>query len=195
MNFFQRAPFALLGAVGLVSLASGAMQLEQNIADWLAVWKAITRPIWEFLFGWIFAWIGIEMPWWLKDYLSMGAIFSGMILRMRFFRWHLVNTGKMETLNIRVLSFEVSEAKKGQWARFYFGDLVLRMVFNFFFWPLEIAFRFMRFRRFYLDKTMSADVRSMILGSYQIYFETFFFALIIIAINYALIFGGAPAAG
>ncbi len=85
MNFFNgllsRAPFTILGMMGLFSIVGNFMTLEENIYQTLEAWRSVTRPIWDFLLGWLFEWIGWEMPWWVKDYLTMGVITTAAAAR------------------------------------------------------------------------------------------------------------------
>lgn len=80
-DFMGRTPFAILGAIGLLSMASQFINLADDIENWLKVWKAVTRPVWE----WIAGLIGYELPNWLKDYLTVGVIHAGMYVRTRYF--------------------------------------------------------------------------------------------------------------
>lgn len=51
MKFFNdllsRAPFTLLGMMGLFSIAGNFMTLEENIYQTLEAWRSVTRPIWD----------------------------------------------------------------------------------------------------------------------------------------------------
>lgn len=153
-NFLQRTPFALLGAVGLLSLIQDLMQWQEHIGAWLDAWQAVTRPIWDFLLGWLFEWFGWEMPWWAKDYLTMGAIGSGA-------------------------RFRVGMAAGGSLFRSIPNALI-----TFVSWPFWVAIAFRDLLTEHGDRESAA-----------VFLESFLYALLIIAINYALIFGGSPAAG
>ena len=77
-DFLGRTPFVLLGVLGLFSIVGTFMTLEENIAETLRAWRTVTRPIWEFLFSWPF---DLSLPWFLKDYLTLGVIVLGMQMR------------------------------------------------------------------------------------------------------------------
>lgn len=83
-DFMGQPVFALLGAIGLLSLVSGFLAIDEGIKDWLDAWKSITRPIWDFLLGWAFSLVDWTLPNWAKDYLTVGIIVHGM--RIRAFR-------------------------------------------------------------------------------------------------------------
>ncbi|MEO1775640.1 MAG: hypothetical protein AAFS07_11880 [Pseudomonadota bacterium] len=80
-------PFALLGAVGLLSLVSDFVGLADDVRALMEAWKAVTRPIWDVTLGPIFQWFGWPLPWWLKDYLTMGVIHAAMALRAKRALW------------------------------------------------------------------------------------------------------------
>jgi len=76
-DFLSRLPFALLGAVGLISLADFAINLHQYVQQWVDVWQTITRPLW----GLLFSYVDIIVPWYVADYMTLGLIVFGMELR------------------------------------------------------------------------------------------------------------------
>lgn len=82
ISFLQRQPFILLGAIGLVSLVDGLVDLPSDIGLWIDAWQAVTRPIWNFLLGWLFAFFSIDFPWWVADYLTLGFITLGSGIRV-----------------------------------------------------------------------------------------------------------------
>jgi hypothetical protein len=80
-GLLSRAPFTLLGVMGIFSIVANFMTLEENIYQTVEAWRSVTRPIWDFLLGWPFELIGWEIPWWVKDYLTMGVITLGGMFR------------------------------------------------------------------------------------------------------------------
>lgn len=73
IRFLFKAPFAILSAIGLLSIVGQFMTLEENLYQTLEAWRSVTRPVWELLLGWIFHLIGFKLPWWLSDYLTVGV--------------------------------------------------------------------------------------------------------------------------
>lgn len=73
--------FSILGAFGILSLASDIMPFERHIASAIELWQDLTRPVIEAAFGWVFEMFGLEFPWWLKDYLIMCIVATGMLAR------------------------------------------------------------------------------------------------------------------
>ena len=82
-DLFSTGPFVFLNANGLFSIVGQFMSLEENVYQTLEAWRTVTRPIWEFFLGWLFEWVGWEMPWWAKDYLTMGPITGASVVRAR----------------------------------------------------------------------------------------------------------------
>lgn len=64
----------IMSALTLLSLASTWVEWQQHVAVWIDAWRSVTRPVWDFLLGWLFSWIGWELPWWVKDYLTMAVV-------------------------------------------------------------------------------------------------------------------------
>lgn len=82
LKFLSRSPFALLGGIGLFSLVSDFLTLQEDIQNWIAAWEAVTRPIWEFMLGWLFKYLNIPFSDWIKDYFTMGFITLGGAIRL-----------------------------------------------------------------------------------------------------------------
>lgn len=82
MTFLNRFSFTLLGAIGLVSLASGACQFEQHIGASVYVWQAATRLLWEAFPGSLLNWLGAGLPLWTMDYATMGLVTAFISARL-----------------------------------------------------------------------------------------------------------------
>lgn len=80
-DFFGRSPFVLLGALGLLSLPGGLIEWQKDIAffiDGFAWASDLFWWPWNWLTDWLF---GLRLhPWW-QTYLTMGIIVSGAFLR------------------------------------------------------------------------------------------------------------------
>ena len=81
-EFLSRQPFAILGAIGLVSLADVAMEFPSYIQDWIHIWNSVTTTAWGFILGWI----SITLSSFQIDYFSLGLVFSGAIFRSGAFK-------------------------------------------------------------------------------------------------------------
>ncbi|MEM9141324.1 MAG: hypothetical protein AAGB15_15955 [Pseudomonadota bacterium] len=158
IQFLSRTPFTLLGAIGLFSLVSDFVALQKDIDRWIDAWKSVTRPIWDFLLGWLFDWIGWAMPWWLKDYLTVGLIVGGMAVRL--------------LIVSKTWNFEAST----------FVGLILSV----FLWPFTLYHAVVDL---HFDEVNDAETQNR-----WVFWETGIYLLILIAVNYALIFGGSPTA-
>ncbi len=186
MKFFNgllsRAPFTILGMIGLFSIVGNFMTLEENIYQTLEAWRSVTRPIWEFLLGWLFEWIGWEMPWWVKDYLTMGAIVAGAQGRGAKIDPDWQDTWLFRSGTLIVLALMIP---------------VWPLIFVSLFWSFKAMLRSARAIR--LSELADVEVDPELTASNDrlkqrnmIFFETFIFAFILIAINYAFVFSGAP---
>lgn len=149
-GFLLRQPFALLGAVALLSLAQDLLTWQENINTWLNAFQAVTRPIWDFLLGWFFEWVGWEFPCRVKDYLTVGVVMSGMSLRTRIY-----------SMGRPSLMWACSES------------LLVT-----FLWPILLLVMI----------RISLVRNDALIG---VFWEAGIWVLIIIAVNYALLYGGA----
>lgn len=107
-----RQPFAVFGAISLISLASDIVVLDQNIVTVVSAIRTIFYYIWEFLF----IWLPFDLASWQMDYMTVGAIVSGMTVRMRFYRWAMLNKREGEGNFLRFSLFDSStfvKIKKG----------------------------------------------------------------------------------
>ena len=176
-----------MGAIGIFSFVSGLIELADGVQDWIDAWRAITRPIWNFLLGWFFEWSNWQFPWWLKDYLTCGLVNSGMVIRTYFYdppfkvrsdRSRILHVKKWYLLCIGWWIF------LPKYRKLYKGKLKTTLFILYsspafiLFWPINIASHA-------LQLLIPNDSLNGVVSS-RVYFETFIWALIIIAINYAL---------
>ena len=120
------------------------------------------------------------MPWWLKDYLTMGVITAGAFARVGFF------------VASRHSAFTTNEIKYWKWIALFSA-----------LWPvysLMIIRVYQRQRQtlnaleaegYWPNSKWAKPMETQMLSSF-IFFEAFVYVLILIAINYALVFSGAP---
>jgi hypothetical protein len=67
-------PFAISGALSMLSFAHEAIPWHQDIQTWLDAWHHFTHAGTGFLFGWLPALLHLQFPEWAHDYLAMGVI-------------------------------------------------------------------------------------------------------------------------
>ena len=80
-EFMGRTPFAIMGALGIFGFAADVTQIDENMQVLVNAWRDVARPVADFLFGWNYRLFEMEMPSWVKDYLAAGLIVSGMSMR------------------------------------------------------------------------------------------------------------------
>ncbi|MEL7464843.1 MAG: hypothetical protein AAFN79_12290 [Pseudomonadota bacterium] len=144
------------------------MTLEENIYQTLEAWRAVTRPIWDFLFGWIFDLVGLRLPWWVKDYLTMGLI-AGFAL-------------------FRVIDKPADEK------RMSFLTTAAVILITLLTWPVSFLLQLI-FSSYLVLPVRSDDEtkRGVELGKESIiYFRAFVIAIVFIAINYVFVLSGMP---
>ncbi len=73
--------FSILGAFGILSLMSDIVVFEIHIGAVVEAWQTVTRQMMDYLFGWIFRLLGLEFPWYVKDYFTMSFVAAGMLAR------------------------------------------------------------------------------------------------------------------
>ncbi len=77
MSALLRQPFALLGAIGLIGMLKSLVTLHEDVMFLVEAYQSVCRPVWDYLFSFI----GIELTPFLKDYLTLSAIFGGAMSR------------------------------------------------------------------------------------------------------------------
>ena len=190
MRAFVRQPFAVIGALSLISLLSNILDLQQDLQRIIHAIQTVTHWIWDVIFGWT----NLNVAGWIKDYLTMGVIVAGMTLRMRLNRWHVINMEATGSLRLRILTFPFFWIQKGQWFRFYFIDLPIRMLDIFLFWPVHLLYRAIQFTRIIRSPEenlarLGAEPKGPWLESYAVFLETFVWALVILVGSYAVAWG------
>ncbi len=190
--------FALLGAIGLFSLTSGFLTIDDGIRDWLNAWKSITRPVWDFLLGYLFAWIGWTVPNWLKDYLTLGVIFGSM--RFRAQRIMIRNDGEITHKFWYRYSEQARDIIRDIHRKKPIKEHVWKWLVSIIFWPRQILTDFFIHRFLIMPRLkmlqpideVAAEAKAMNMASFreywQTYFSTFVWFAILISLNYALLF-------
>lgn len=173
MKGLLRQPFAILAALGMLNLARDAIQWNDSVLAWIDAWRALTRPTEEFLFGWFPAWLHLRFPNSAKDYISMSAITSTCL-----FRSFAVRLSPNPQTGARIVRMYGIEAELSIFdfetiQEIFQGALV---------WPMTImyvtAVAIWNFAH-KEDKGDGIDPR--------IFFESFVWVAIILAINFALL--------
>lgn len=168
-----RQPWAILAALGLLSLLSHIVALPQDLLILIEQFQAILRPATQFLFGWFLGLFATEIPTWLWDYFTMGLITAACSFRVLV----LLGTSGDQKLTVGV------------------GVLVGLILFvAWLLWPL---FTFSMTRAAFSSKT-DAQMAPLL----RVYFEAFLWAAAILIVAYGLALGGVqmtsptvPAAG
>lgn len=191
-EFLGSAPFVLLGALGIVSIVGTFTTLEENIALTLEAWRTITRPVWDFLLGWVFDLAGWRLPWWLKDYLTIGAVTCGMTLR----RLKTVARGWGKVFS----QSKLAHVKPEKFLRWKY--LLLIVFVSLLLWPVEylqaIIRRGTRHAFFQsgtlptwgdvgLDEAGLSQARELEQKARRAYWSTAVWALVLLGLNFALV--------
>ena len=178
-DFLSRAPFVLLGVLGIFSVVGTFLSLEENIALTLEAWRAVTRPIWDFLLGWAFELFSYDVPWWLKDYLTVGLVTCSMVFRR-------LTTSIRDAWRLSI-GFEVFDKSK---SREYVSRVLIRNAHRFLL-NMLLLWPWIWFKNLYRSKARieKMDKREIEADRKQrfIFIETLVYALILISVNYVLI--------
>lgn len=172
-----QTPYSIFAAFGFISLSTGGgvMQLDANIEAWISIWDAITLPMWRFLLWPIEELFGLSIPELILHWLSLGVIVFGMTLRS-----FKALASKTEPGSIKLSS------KTGLQLRVYLIGVSAFIII----WPAYIFFMFLISVLFLFavdDGKGKIDVentRTALLA----FWETAGWFLLIVAINYALLF-------
>lgn len=157
LRFVLRQPLAVLGAVGFLSLAQGLVEWQEPFQSWLNEFRDVTRSAWDLLLGWLFRLSGSDQPFWLKDYLTAGAIVFGL------------------SFGARLLQRDDGEL----------GHPVIFAIFLiqcFLFWPLLVLYGLLITATILLSGTGDSNERLHA----RLYGEMFIWLLIIIAAGYVM---------
>lgn len=190
-EFLGRAPFVLLGLFGILSIVGTFMTLEENLALTLEAWRTVTRPIWDFLLGWFFQVLGWDMPWLLKDYLSLGIVFAGMQIRA------LSAGRKRAKRELQVQSVKAPKKSLNRIQKLYRAAVLIGILFPptliaLFAWPIFI-FLFYRLmltaesdrNHGNIDNQRAFSTQSRYMK--MVFWETGVYLLFIVAVNFLLV--------
>ncbi len=78
LQFLLRQPLAILTALAVISLLSDIVSIQKNVMQVWVAFQTVTHWLWHHALS--FLPLG-NVPGWLKDYLSLGFITSGAVLR------------------------------------------------------------------------------------------------------------------
>ena len=162
-DFLARSPFVFLAVLGLITIPSTFMTLDENLATAVSAWKDVTRPIWEYLFGWT----GWELPWYFKDYLTTSTAVAGMFLR---------SSGAVSG---------------GRGARFpsplYLVSIIVVVLSSILFWPFMVWDQIRPLPKVEEDNSISKAVNRVHVEERLVFWETGVFLVIFVSLNYFLI--------
>lgn len=189
MGFVLRRMGAILGAIGFVSLLGDLIHLQETMLSIIEAFRALTRPVW----GFIFRAFPFEVYGWVKDYLTMGVIVGGMQVRAFAVNWEFV---RQRVFAVTVRWFGVARLRlSAQTPRLYFLHIVYIFFSTIPMWPSKL----LSWARRYIrgdwktdsdgNEWPTDDYQIKLKRIYQIFFETFLWAAIIIAASYSLLLG------
>ncbi len=173
-SWFWRAPFVVMGVFAFVSMSTGAglINVDEALLGWVTIWEAITRPIWwgpERLLELFFS---TSIPDRLKDYLTTGLVTCGMFVRASLASGVLRDSPWTEWIKIPLVCIPLWPITWVVELRDYLtgADTYYR------------AHRGQDSNPIY--ELGSVDIRT----EAKIFFETFVWFILVIGLNYALLF-------
>ena len=170
LNFLSRQPFALLGAFALLALPRGLIEWQEDIGTWIEAFRSVSQVLWDFLLGWL----QLEIPQIIKDYLTIGLVGGGALVRGGI----ETNDGKNNTVGAKIMvSITIISISLFVWPFILFLYLVT------FITTVIIGTDYID----QFEHESRKERRELVRRRSIIYFETFIYAAIIIAVNYALL--------
>jgi hypothetical protein len=163
-----RQPMAILGALGLLSLAEDLLQWQQQFQTWIDAWQAFSRPVAMFLFGWLIDLWPWELPEWTLDYLIVGSIVYASFVRTILF---VSIPNSLHEKHIPYLYI---------WCFTIFGAFIFLPLISIA-WPISVI---------WYPIVLYSQKRQASSKAAQIFMESLIWAAILIAINYAWIASG-----
>ena len=169
MKSLFRQPFAILGAFGLLTFAHDVVHWNEYVLSWLDAWRTVTRVIISCTIGWVFDQLHVHFSNDAKDYVAMGALVFGAMLRA-------ANADNMIGYGDRII--------------YKIFAIIIILVCGVIMWPMTLtAYAFIGFAQIanktWLVKIPDDFKRGVPL---DVFFESFIWAAIIIGINYALLY-------
>jgi branched-subunit amino acid transport protein len=61
------------------------INVDSAVAAWIEIWNSITHPVWDFILYPLVRFWDVSIPWWFKDYLSVGVIITSALSRSGYF--------------------------------------------------------------------------------------------------------------
>ncbi|ERP95731.1 hypothetical protein Q669_29625 [Labrenzia sp. C1B10] len=166
-------PGGFLGALGLISLFKGSLELQKDILYLVNTYVKITNPIVDYTFGYLFSLVKIDLSQFIKTYLSIGIIITIAFVKMIIF------SGKNE---------EIKDYSRLE--LFFWTAMSLLLLVPF--WPLQLLVYFMFiFATFFSDQFDFYDSELMGIKEMLPHFTNMIiFVLVILFLNYGLLFAG-----
>ena len=184
MSGILRQPMAILGAIGLLSLAEDLLQWQEQVQTWIDAWQAFSQPVVSFAFGWLVNLLPFDPPSWWTEYAAMGIIVSASY--GRFIYEIEVGQFQRSTYN-NILDTEIKwyipERKS---LLFYTLHSLMRIPYSVIFWPIVVVkvFRMWSEANGMYRMTRGFD------HPVRFFYESFVWAAVFIAINYAWLASG-----
>ncbi len=174
-----RQPMAILGALGLLSLAEDLLQWQDQFQTWIDAWQAFSRPVAMFFFGWLIDLWPWNLPDWVLDYLIAGSIVAISLVRAQVIATYSNYYSYLKLSKSSGLSFNRSMLNNFVIAQFVFIALSPLVIL---FWPLSIIYCL------YLYSFRAQNDFDK--NALMVFFESFIWAALLIAINYAWLASG-----
>jgi hypothetical protein len=187
------SPSAILGAFGFLSFSRDVISWQQDLLTWLDAWRAFTHLVTDYLFGWIPPLINLPFPGWAHDYLALSVIIFGATTRSILFRYR---------------EFSRNPERYGRQDGLF--SSLMRGLIGSLIWPIQFLFQLLSLYYFITtkDNVEKIDYNSLPpptnrlqliqqqvdssmwirKNSTVMFFSSFVWAAIIIAINYTLLF-------
>jgi hypothetical protein len=176
-----RQPMAILSAIGMLSLAEDLLQWQEQFQTWIDAWQAFSRPLALFLFGWLNNILPWALPYWWTEYVTMGMIICGILVRAWFFlfgeSYRQRRSNRLRENSIARNDVDIDHIKSFSLISLFFVLFVVPVVI---FWPFALIFAFILISR---DEGLIDYSKDLI----NIFVESFVWAAVLIAINYALL--------
>ena len=201
-----------MGAVGILGFASNVTQIDESMMMLVDSWQSIARPLTDFMFGWLFALLGVQMPVFAKDYLAVALVVCGALYRTDYVihvdfytsgsdpQKHAIGFSRSSGLFGRAASIYWKGLAKSFAASLLWPYVVLERI-----WTLNHEVRLSRTNSRSTLEDVSGGIEGRIHVTYSprrsfavafemaklrrfVFAETFVYALILLAVNYWLLF-------
>lgn len=82
VRFRQNIPFSILASLGTLTLFKNVIWFEPTLAWYLSQWSDVAVNLFKIATLGVFEWLGIHIPAWLVQYLTIGIGMTGIACRV-----------------------------------------------------------------------------------------------------------------